>query len=121
MAKNPKKKPRSGLMDKLMKPLKKQQVTLTKPGKTQAPMKKGKAVAKKRVTPAPPKTMREKQVQELKTLASIGKKNPERLAMIISKILQEAQDKDEDARLKFERLIWEKAEQRKPKRGDESK
>ena len=80
-------------------------------------MKKGKVV-KKKAPSVPPKTYREKQIQELKTLASIGKKNPERLAGLISKILQEAQDKDEDARLKFERLIWEKAEQRKAKGGD---
>ena len=120
MAKNPKKKSRSGFMDKLMKPLKKQKVTLTKAGQSQAPMKKGKVVKKKKATPAAPKTFREKQVQELKTLADIGKKNPERLAGIISKILQEAQDKDDDAKLKFERLIWEKAEQRKPKREEDN-
>ena len=120
MAKNSKKKSRSGFMDKLMKPLKKQKVTLTKAGQSQAPMKKGKVVKKKKATPTPPKTFREKQVQELKTLADIGKKNPERLAGIISNILQEAQDKDDDAKLKFERLIWEKAEQRKPKREEDN-
>jgi len=57
--------------------------------------------------PLPPKN---RAIKELKTLLAIGKKDPERLAGIISKMLREDEEKDNEARLKFERLIWEKAE-----------
>ena len=78
-----------------------------KPRKT----KKGKkAVAKK--TASAPATARERQVSELKTLAKIGRRDPERLASIISKMLLDDEEQERDERLRFERLIWEKAEKR---------
>ena len=98
-----------GLMDRLLAPL--QRVTLTEAGKKQAPMRKGSPV-KKAAAKAPPValTARTRQARELKTMYDIGVKNPERLARIISRMLQEANLKDEAAQLKYERLIWEKAD-----------
>jgi len=110
-------KPKQGslghLMDKLLRPWKTQRVTLTQPGKQQAPMRKGKAPAKKKaVKKAKPLTVRERQVKELQSLANIGKQNPERLAQIISRMLQEATLQDEEDKLRFERLVWQKVDKR---------
>ncbi|MDA0746739.1 MAG: hypothetical protein O2954_09470 [bacterium] len=126
MAKNKKEKDEDGgFLDRFFRPWKTQRVSLTKADGKQAPLRKrkaapkkavAKAAPKKTVAKAVPKTMRERQVQELKTLASIGKRDPERLAAIISRILNEAKEQDQEDQLKFERLIWEKAEKRKPQR-----
>ena len=100
-----------GLLGKLVRPWGKQRVTLTKAGKNQAPMRKGKTrKAKKSETSARPTTRRERQINELKTLAKIGKRDPERLAQMISRMLLEGMQKEAADRVKFERLIWEKAE-----------
>jgi hypothetical protein len=111
-----------GFFDRMFRPLKKQRVTLTKAGKGQAPLRKGKAARKagrkaQAAEKARPMTAREKQVRELKMLANIGKQDPERLAGIISRMLLEGQRKDEADRQMFERLIWEKIEKRQPDRG----
>ncbi len=104
--------PEGGFVNKLIRPWKKQRISLTRAGKKVAPMRKGKA--SKKQEESTPNTARQRQIQELKTLANIGKRDPERLAGIISRMLMEADMKDEEARLRFERLIWEKAEKRKP-------
>jgi len=106
MAKKPSRK---GWADRLLSPLK-QRLTLTEPGKKQAPLRKGKTVKKSVKKVVKPLSTKERQVKELKTMYNIGVKDPERLARIISKMLQEANRQDEEAQLKFERLIWEKAE-----------
>lgn len=117
-----KKPSRKGWADRLLDPLK-QRLTLTEPGKKQAPMRKKKA-AKKTIKKAgkkiPPLSVRDRQVKELKTMFNIGVKDPERLARIISKMLQEANRQDEEAQLKYERLLWEKAEKRGQKSPDET-
>ena len=104
--------------DKMFRPLKKQRLTLTKAGKGQAVLRKGKPkkAGKKAqaLEKARPSTAREKQVKELKMLASIGKRDPERLAGIISRMLMEGQMRDEEDRQRFERLVWQKAEKKKP-------
>lgn len=108
-----KRKPK-GLMERLLAPL--QRITLTEPGKKQAPMRKGQPVKKTAAKPAPPVklpvvlTARTRQARELKTMYDIGKKDPERLARIISRMLHDASLKNEAAQLKYERLIWEKAD-----------
>ena len=109
-----------GFLGKFVRPWTKQRVTLTKAGKGQAPLRKGKArKAKKSGEPAQPMTRRERQIKELKTLASIGKRDPERLAQMISRMLLEGMQKEEADRMKFERLIWEKAEKLSEKKKDE--
>jgi hypothetical protein len=110
-----------GFFDRMFRPLKKHKVTLTKAGK-QAPLRKGKPrkPSEKKAQAAEkarPKTGRERQLKELKLLANIGKQDPERLAGIISRMLLDGQEKEEAERLKFERLIWEKAEKKKPDPG----
>ncbi len=112
-----------GLLGKFVRPWGKQRVSLTKAGKKQAPMRKGKAKkAKKSETTGQPLTRRERQIRELKTLAKIGKRDPERLAQMISRLLLEGMQKEAEDRVKFERLVWEKAEklsEKKHKEGED--
>ena len=103
----------NGLLDKLFRPWKTSRVTLTQPGKKQAPMRKGKRAEKtvKKVRKiAAPLSAKERQTKELKTMYRIGKQNPERLAQIISSMLAEAFMNEQDSKLKFERLLWEKVD-----------
>lgn len=120
MAKKPNRK---GWADRLLGSIK-QHITLTEPGKKQAPMRKGQPVKKAAKKPAKkiaqPLSTKQRQVKELKTMYDIGIKDPERLARIISRMLQEANMQDEEAQLKFERLIWEKAEKPKSPPPDET-
>ena len=106
-----------GFLGKVLRPWKTQQVTLTEAGKKQAPMRKGRASKKKggpkKAKKLGPLSTRERQVREIQTMVTIGKQDPERLARIISRMLQEAWETDEEAKLRFERLIWEKAEGKK--------
>ncbi|MEE2754573.1 MAG: hypothetical protein VX910_11370 [Candidatus Latescibacterota bacterium] len=111
--------------------IKKHRVTLTQAGKSLAPLRKrktektakkakkrkvkpkAKACAKKRPMSLP--TRRERQVNELKTLANIGRRDPKRLAAIISRMLLDEDEQNERERLKFERMLWRRAEkQEKP-------
>lgn len=125
----------TGFFASLFRPWTKHRVTLTRPGKKAAPLRKGKAPSAKGPAPkaggreASPATgpgkkprseRHERQVRELKTLANIGRRNPERLAAIISRLLHEAQELEEDQKLKFERLVWEKAESAAQRRKSES-
>jgi hypothetical protein len=55
-------------------------------------------------------TRRERQVNELKTLANIGRRDPERLAAIITRMLMDEDEQNERERLKFERMLWKRAE-----------
>ena len=101
----------NGLLNKLLRPWKTSRVTLTQPGKKQAPMRKGKKKTVKKVKKiAAPLSAKEKQVKELQTMFRIGKQDPERLAQIISSMLAEAFMEEQDSKLKFERLLWEKVE-----------
>lgn len=108
-----------GFLDRI----KKHRVTLTRVGKSLAPQRKrkvekttkkvkakAKASSKKRPMSLP--TRRERQVNELKTLANIGRRDPERLAAIISRMLLDEDEQDERKRLKFERMLWKRAERR---------
>lgn len=114
--------PESGFFGSLFKPLKKHRVTLTKAGKSLAPLRKGKAApkpakkakkAKKAQAGKKPVTLpsrRDRQIKELKTLASIGRRDPERLAAIITRMLMDEDEVKERERLKFERMVWKRAE-----------
>ena len=110
--------------------IKKHRVTLTQVGKSLAPLRKtktenttkkakpkAKASSQKRSMSLP--TRRERQVNELKTLANIGRRDPERLAAIISRMLLDEDEQDERERLKFERMLWKRAErhQKPPEEG----
>ena len=101
--------------------IKKHRVTLTQAGKSLAPLRKrktektakkakakAKACAKKRPMSLP--TRRERQVNELKTLANIGRRDPERLAAIITRMLMDEAEQNERERLKFERMLWKRVE-----------
>ena len=103
-----------GLFDKLLRPWKSQRVTMTQAGKKQAPLRRGKPVKQKEkpvTKERPASTSRQKQLRELQTLLTIGKRDPERLAAIISRLLHESREREESAKLRFERLVWEKAEE----------
>ena len=123
---NGKKKQLGGLLNTILGPLKKHRVTLTRAGKSAAPMRKGKATSKKakkakkakkgktksaqKKKPIALLTQRERQVNELKTLANIGKRDPERLAAIVTRMLMDEDEIKERERLKYERMIWKRAE-----------
>lgn len=121
--------PPGGFFGNLMRPWIKQRVTLTKPGKGVAPVKgrakKAKKAAKK-AKPAKKKvaqakklpTKKERQVNELKMLAKIGRRDPERLASIITKMLLEEEQQTQEDRRRFERLVWENAEKHDKKDGE---
>lgn len=117
------KQPEGGFLNHFLRPLKKHRVTLTRAGKSLAPMRKGKAAPKKgkkakagkakassKKKPIELPTRRERQVNELKTLANIGKRDPERLAAIITRMLMDEDEIKERERLKFERMVWKRAE-----------
>ena len=104
--------------DRLLDPLK-QRLTLTEPGKRQAPMRKGNAVKKAGNKVPEPLSNKARQVKELKTMFNIGVKDPERLARIISRMLKDDNAREEQSQLRFERLIWEKAEKKSPSSPDE--
>ena len=117
------KQPLEGFFRSILRPLKKHSVTLTRAGKSLAPLRKGKAVSKKakkakqtRAKAEPKKkpvqlmSRRERQVNELKTLANIGKRDPERLAQIITRMLMDEDEMKERERLRFERMVWKRAE-----------
>jgi len=107
-----------GLFGKLLRPWKTQRVTLTKTGKKRAPLKKGrkpKKPAEAAQSKTAPATPREKTVKEIQMLLAIGKRDPQRLASIVSRMLASAQEQEEQARLRFEQLVWDKAESK----GDE--
>jgi chorismate mutase len=106
--------------------IKKHKVTLTRAGESLAPLRKrksekpakkakkgkgkpkAKAAGKKKPISLP--SRRERQVNELKTLANIGKRDPERLAAIITRMLMDEDEQSERERLKFERMVWKRAE-----------
>ena len=103
-----------GLFEKLLRPWKSQRVTLTQAGKKQAPLRRGKPAKQKEETAPrerPASTPRQRQLRELQTLLTIGKRDPERLAAIISRLLHESRQREESAKLRFERMVWEKAEE----------
>jgi hypothetical protein len=100
--------------DRLLDPLK-QRLTLTE----QAPMRKGSAVKKAGKKVPEPLSNKARQVKELKTMFNIGVKDPERLARIISRMLKDDNAREEQSQLRFERLIWEKAEKKSPSSPDE--
>ena len=87
---NGKGKAPEGFFNSILRPLKKHRVTLTKAGKSALPMRKksakkvketkGKAKPAAKKKPIALMSQRERQVNELKTLANIGKRDPERLA-----------------------------------------
>lgn len=118
------KTPEGGFFDSILRPLKKHRVTLTRVGKSLAPHRKGKAASKlakktkkPRAKAAEPKkkaitllTRHERQVNELKTLASIGRRDPERLAAIITRMLMDEDEQKERERLKFEGMLLRRAE-----------
>ena len=116
MAKKRKPKASSnGLIGKFMQSLKSHRVTLTKAGKNLAPLRKGKSTKKAPREVSKPLTRRERQAKEIQTMVKIGQQDPERLARIIAGMLQEIRHQEEDAKLKFERIVWDKVENPKPR------
>jgi hypothetical protein len=98
-----------GFFGNFLRPIKKHSVTLTRVGKSLAPLKKGKAKPAKK-KPITLLSRRERLVNELKTLANIGKRDPERLAAIVTRMLMDEDEQNEQKRLKFERMVWKRAE-----------
>lgn len=118
------KTPEGGFFDSILRPLKKHRVTLTRAGKSLAPMRKRKATSKSLKKAKKPKakaagskkkaitllTRHERTVNELKALASIGRRDPERLAAIITRMLMDEDEMKERARQKYQNMLWKRAE-----------
>ena len=117
------KPPEGGFFNSILRPLKKHRVTLTRAGKSLAPMRKRKATSKPLKKAKKPKakaagskkaipflTRHERTVNELKTLARIGRRDPERLAAIITRMLMDEDELKERARQKYQNMLWKRAE-----------
>ena len=98
-------------LDRVLRPWKTQRVTLTRAGKKRAPIREGRG---RQASAKGPETLspRKRTIKELKTLLAIGKRDPERLAGIVSRLLHEDRERELNAKRAFERLVWEKAEQK---------
>ena len=117
------KTPEGGFFNSIFRPLKKHRVTLTRVGKSLAPLRKSKTGTKsaKKTKKAKGKARTKKkeitllsrhdrQVNELKTLANIGRRDPERLAAIITRMLMDEAEMKQRERRKFERMVLKRAE-----------
>ena len=104
------KSPEGGFFDSILRPLKKHRVTLTRAGKSLAPMRKRKATSKSLKKAITLLTRHERTVNELKALASIGRRDPERLAAIITRMLMDEDEMKERARQKYQNMLWKRAE-----------
>jgi len=100
-------------LDKVLRPWKTQRVTLTRAGKKRAPLWRGKGPNQAAKGPEGVLSPQKRTIKELKTLLAIGKRDPERLAGIVSRMLHEEREQELNAKRAFERLVWEKAEQKR--------
>lgn len=80
--------------------------------KGDAKAERGKKVeAKAKAKAGPPKarplTPLERSIQEIKHMATVGKSDPERLAMLLSRLLSQERDKQRLAREQFDRMVWD--------------
>jgi len=75
--------------------------------------KKGKAGArktakKKEAAPkAQPKTLLERSITEIKQMTTIGEKDPERLARLLTSILAKERTKQQAEQQRFEGMVWD--------------
>ncbi len=56
---------------------------------------------------ARPLTPLERSIQEIKNMAKVGESDPERLAMLLSRLLGKEKEKERQARENFDRMIWD--------------
>lgn len=68
-------------------------------GKKAAP---GKAAAKTKA-----QTPLDRSIQEIKHMAKVGESDPERLAMLLSRLLGQEKEKQRSAQEDFDRMIWD--------------
>ena len=69
-------------------------------GRTGVEVKGGEGKAK-------PLTPLERSIQEIKHMAGVGSKDPERLAMILSTVLSVEQEKTRKDQEKFDNMVWD--------------
>ena len=63
--------------------------------------------AAKKKTRARPLTPLDRSIREIKHMAKVGESDPERLAMILSRLLGKEKEKERQAREDFDRMIWD--------------
>ena len=56
---------------------------------------------------ARPLTPLERSIQEIKHMTKVGQSDPERLAMMLSKLLQQEKQKQESAQESFDAMVWD--------------
>ncbi len=49
----------------------------------------------------------DRSIQEIKHLAKVGQSDPERLAMLLSRLLGQEQDKQRQEKETFDRMVWD--------------
>ena len=87
------KKPAEGLLARLFKG-----------GKDAAKSKDGPAKPEVKIKPLTPL---ERSIQEIKHMAKLGESDPERLAMLLSKLLGTEQEKQRNAQEDFDQMVWD--------------
>ena len=58
-------------------------------------------------TKAKPLSPLERSIQEIKHMAKVGKSDPERLAMLLSRLLSQEKEKERQAQETFDRMVWD--------------
>ena len=75
--------------------------------------------AKKKVR-AKPLTPLERSIQEIKNMAKVGESNPERLAMLLSRLLGQEKEKERLAKEDFDRMVWDIVDKNEAKNADDT-
>lgn len=69
---------------------------------------------------AKPLTPLERSIKEIKQMASVGAKDPERLAMILGSLLSAEQEKARKNKEKFDEMVWDIVKRREEEGGGDS-
>ena len=56
---------------------------------------------------AKPLSPLERSIQEIKHMAKVGESDPERLAMLLSRLLSQEKEKERQAQEGFDRMVWD--------------
>ena len=75
--------------------------------------------AKKKVR-AKPLTPLERSIQEIKNMAKVGESDPERLAMLLSRLLGQEKEKERLAKEDFDRMVWDIVNKNEAKNADDT-
>lgn len=69
---------------------------------------------------AKPLTPLDRSIQEIKHMAKVGESDPERLAMMLSKLISQQVEKERQAKEEFDRMVWDIVHKSESSEDDES-